>query len=443
MELKILTFNFWGLAFISKDRAPRLAALGATLARGEYDIVCLQELWIHAEYESLRHDIQAAYPYSRFFHTGALGSGLAIFSQHPITESHALPYSLSGVPHQVIQGDFYVNKAAARVTVRHARLGEIEVWNTHMHAAGEDGPDTAQAHRMAQAWQLATEVRRGARGGRYVFAMGDFNSQPWSIPIALLRGYGGLRDSFVEAHPQANDPLPNISATQALENVGMTCDSPLNTWSQGKPIPPNVTSAGGKRLDYIFYTPPLIQGHAQRGLRCSASKVVLTEHIPGREMSYSDHFGLASTFMLSDEPNPRPASQAPLLLDSASESSFVAPTAGGSVYELQRADSGSDGAIRAAITALHAYGQLARARTLRFSALVLTCIVAAVGLTVGSAWQPKAWIQPIFTLLAFALGAFGATMLYAGWLWGRWEKGLLDEVTSEMEEALRANEEAR
>ncbi len=103
--------------------------------------------------------------------SGALGSGLAIFSQHPITESHALPYSLSGVPHQVIQGDFYVNKAAARVTVRHATLGEIEVWNTHMHAAGEDGPDTSQAHRMAQAWQLATEVRRGARGGRYVFAV--------------------------------------------------------------------------------------------------------------------------------------------------------------------------------------------------------------------------------------------------------------------------------
>lgn len=275
--------------------------------------------------------------------------------------------------------------------------------------------------------------------------MGDFNSQPWSIPIALLRGYGGLRDSFVEAHPGANDPTPaSLTAAMALESAGMTCDSPLNTWSQGKPIPPNVTAAGGKRLDYIFYTPPRPPAHGQRGLRCSASKVVLTDHIPGREMSVSDHFGLASTFVLSDGPvNPTPASQAPLLLDSESESSVIPPTAGGSVYELQRADSGSDGAIRAALGALRAYGRLARARTLRFNALVLVCIVAVVGLTVGSAWQPKPWIQPIFTLLAFALGAFGATMVYVGWLWGRWEKGLLDEVTSEMEEVLRASEEGR
>ncbi|BEI96624.1 hypothetical protein CcaverHIS631_0202130 [Cutaneotrichosporon cavernicola] len=441
MELKILTFNFWGLAFLSKDRAPRLAALGSILARGEHDIVCLQELWIHDEYERLRQDIQGAYPYSRFFHTGALGSGLAIFSQHPITESHALPYSLSGMPHQVIQGDFYVNKAAARVAVRHPALGEIEVWNTHMHAAGEGGPDTVQAHRMAQAWQLATEVRRGTRGGRYVFAMGDFNSQPWSIPIALLRGYGGLRDSFLEAHPTANDPSPaGITATQALESAGMTCDSTLNTWSQGKPIPAHVTAAGGKRLDYIFYTP---SAH-ETGLRCSSSKVVLTEHVPGREMSISDHFGLSSTFILSDEVHrPTPASQAPLLLDSESETSVIHPTPGGSVYELRRADSASDGAVRAALATIRAYGRLARQRTLRFTALMVACIIAAVGLAVGSAWQPKPWIQPIFTLLAFALGAFGATMLYVGWLWGRWERGLLDEVTDEMEEVLRASEESR
>jgi hypothetical protein len=61
--------NARGLAFISKERAPRLAALGAILARGDYDIVCLQELWIYSEYEQLRQNIQGAYPFSRFFHT--------------------------------------------------------------------------------------------------------------------------------------------------------------------------------------------------------------------------------------------------------------------------------------------------------------------------------------------------------------------------------------
>jgi len=65
------------------------------------------------------------------------------------------------------------------------------------------------------------------------------------------------------------------------------------------------------------------------------------------------------------------------------------------------------------------------------------CLIA---LTVGSAWQPKSWIQPIFTLLGGALGAAGATLLYVGFLWGRWEQGILSEVTEEMELELRVVE---
>lgn len=102
---------------------------------------------------------------------GALGSGLAIFSKLPMTEAKAMPYSLSGLPSEVIAGDFFVNKAAGRVVVAHPVVGEIEVWNTHMHAGSEAPPETRQAHRVAQAWQLATEVRRGAATGRYIFCV--------------------------------------------------------------------------------------------------------------------------------------------------------------------------------------------------------------------------------------------------------------------------------
>ena len=40
-----------------------------------------------------------------------------------------------------------------------------------MHAAGEGPPDTRQAHRIAQAWQLANEIRGGAAKGRYILAV--------------------------------------------------------------------------------------------------------------------------------------------------------------------------------------------------------------------------------------------------------------------------------
>lgn len=46
-----------------------------------------------------------------------------------------------------------------------------------MHAAGEHPPDTRQAHRIAQSWQLANAVRGGAAKGRYVFVVRIFQQR--------------------------------------------------------------------------------------------------------------------------------------------------------------------------------------------------------------------------------------------------------------------------
>jgi len=70
----------------------------------------------------------------------------------------------------------------------------------------------------------------------------------------------------------------------------------------------------------------------------------------------------------------------------------------------------------------------------------ITAVVCLIGLTIGSAWQPKSWLQPIFTLLGGVFGAGGATMLYTGFVWGRWEEGILKEVMEEMELELRVVE---
>jgi sphingomyelin phosphodiesterase 2 len=120
-----------------------------------------------------------------------LGSGLAIFTRFPLISAQALPYSLSGSPAQAIEGDFFVKKAAANVTILHPLLGEVEIWTSHvsdvggpprylrvlmcvlaqMHAAGEHPPDTRQAHRITQSWQLANNIISGAAKGRYILAV--------------------------------------------------------------------------------------------------------------------------------------------------------------------------------------------------------------------------------------------------------------------------------
>ena len=64
--------------------------------------------------------------------SGALGSGLAIFTRFPLIAASALPYALSGTPAQAIAGDFFVRKAAGNIVILHPILGEVEVWNTHV-----------------------------------------------------------------------------------------------------------------------------------------------------------------------------------------------------------------------------------------------------------------------------------------------------------------------
>ncbi|WVW80018.1 hypothetical protein I302_101991 [Kwoniella bestiolae CBS 10118] len=521
--LKVLSFNVWGLAIISKDRLIRIKALAEYLASSNYDIVCLQELWVYKDFEIVREQVRRNLPFSRFFHTGALGSGLAIFTRFPLISAQALPYSLSGSPAQAFAGDFFVKKAAANIVIIHPILGEIEIWNTHMHAAGEHPPDTRQAHRIAQSWQLANAIKNGAAKGRYILAMGDFNSQPWSIPIAMLKNHANLTDSFESVTQTANmDLSPQPTPEEALKSYGMTCDSSLNTYSAGKPIPGNVLEKGGKRLDYIFFRQPAIarrrplvwgyrddenhgngessknangdrvelgdftgKGHMEVGkpitssvakapkLRCVKSEVILTGLVPGQSFSYSDHFALFSTFTIEDPPR-QPSSNShnqqttsisssdnsftplvPLINEpeqiNPTTTSFAPPSPDSPNINYApsspRTSTSSAGAItaktntvRSALDVLRLYTRISSKTSKLHLKICLGSLIGLIALTIGSAWQPKTWIQPIFTLIGGLLGASTATFLYTGFVWGRWEQGLLVEVTEEMELELRVAE---
>ena len=67
-----------------------------------------------------------------FVFSGALGAGLAILSRFPIIGATINPYSLNGSPIEVIQGDWFVGKAAASVLLAHPVLGQVQIFNTHV-----------------------------------------------------------------------------------------------------------------------------------------------------------------------------------------------------------------------------------------------------------------------------------------------------------------------
>lgn len=324
--------------------------------------------------------------------------------------------------------------------------------------------------------------------------MGDFNAQPFSIPIAILKSHAGLTDSYLTTHPTANQSYgDHRSPQEGIDGFGMTCDSTLNTYSAGKPIPDNVTNQGGKRLDYIFHRQPEIarrrpliwgyrddvgEGQAwgegdtelEEGkpiqssvdnapiLRCVKSEVVLTEKVPGRSFSYSDHFALFSTFHI-DTPERKPSklngkphgndftplvpllNEAEVVNENMTTFAPISPSRSPDTTRVSTSSTGEKSTVvRSALNTLRQYTQISQHTAKQHLRYFGAAVIALIALTVGSAWQPKSWLQPIFTLVGGLLGAAGATFLYTGFVWGRWELGLLTETTEEMELELRVVE---
>ncbi|KAJ7161318.1 inositol phosphophingolipids phospholipase C [Mycena crocata] len=424
-QLRVLTLNCWGLKYVAKNRIDRIRGIANELAKFEHDIIALQEIWVFADYEHVRDTGLKRLPYSKFFYSGALGSGLALFSQFPIIATSVHPYSLNGAPIDVGGGDWFVGKAAVSIIISHPILGQVQIFNTHLYAkGGEDGPEYNRAHRLVNAWEFSKLARQAAELGRYVIAAGDFNSIPSTLPMALIREYADLSDSWAVAHPN-NPTISSPSAMDAVTLFGVTADSPLNSYSAGKPIGPYARKFLGKRLDYILYRQPIRPltrpDDPLPVLKCIECTVVLTDKVPGRPFSYSDHFGLEATLEIQT------GTQVPADL---ADPHNVWSSAGADAIAASELSADS---LSTTMQALAACYRFSRQRARKELSLFALCIVILIGLAIGSSWLPHAWINPIFVLFTVFVSWLGTTMLYEGFLYGNWECNALMNVIEELE----------
>jgi len=271
-----------------------------------------------------------------------------------------------------------------------------------------------RAHRLVNAWELAKLVRLSATVGRYVIVAGDLNGIPKTLPMTVIRDHAGLTDAWVEAHPQPASSLSGLNAAQVLDTFGVTADSPLNTYSAGKPLDPTARAELGKRLDYILFRHPLLFDAAKMPhLTCNESRVVLTERVPRHNFSFSDHFGLEAILDIvrpQDVTDTNVPTWSPPSPTSLSEDSFSA--------------------FQHALTACY---RISQSRSNFELSIFASCVSLVVVLCVGSAWIPFSWINPIIVLLSTALGWLGTTMLYSGFIFGNWERRALTTIIEELE----------
>lgn len=240
--------------------------------------------------------------------------------------------------------------------------------------------------------------------------------------MSVIKDYTDLRDAWVDTHPNVPSAFPpNMTPADALHTFGVTADSPVNTYSAGKPLDAYARQFMGKRLDYVLYRPPVHSSRSSNApvLEPTQSDVVFTEHVPTKRYSFSDHFGLEATFSIR-LPEGQPG-------DVHDPSGVEAPAASNPGPVL------SDGSITTLIQTLTTAYRHSRSKLRLHLGLFFGSLVFVIGLTVGSAWLPHSWINPIFLFVTTVIAWLATTMLYVGFIFDNYEANTLNNVIEELE----------
>lgn len=206
---------------------------------------------------------------------------------------------------------------------------------------------------------------------------------------------------------------------EAIQNNGITCDSPLNSWSAGKHFNDDVIRHKGKRLDYIMFLRAK-KGRGSADTSCihvENCKVTATENCPGTDYSLTDHFGVEAQFAFTSFTDDDPTS--PNLADHNDETLIPARPHSREAVSL----------ALAAITIYSSRSQIAHQGQLALFGMSLLGIPV---LSIAASFQPLKWLNWIFVLLGIGNGVLGATMLYTGFVGGRWERSAIKNVMGDM-----------
>jgi endonuclease/exonuclease/phosphatase family metal-dependent hydrolase len=223
-----------------------------------YDIIAFQELWMEEDFRHLQEALHPLLPYSTYFYSGAIGSGLATFSRWPITEVEFRRFSISGRPEHILRGDWFAGKGIGLVKVQHPDGDTIAVLNTHV-AANYDG-DPYATHRLIQAHQYKRFFGGiQSSGDTLLVGAGDFNMEREALPFRMF--FAGMTSPW------------------AAYEQPVTFNDPSNTYSSTGPV---------ERIDHILYE----KGSLEVVGKC----VAFNERLGARNISLSDHYGLTAEF---------------------------------------------------------------------------------------------------------------------------------------------------
>lgn len=264
---------------------------------------------------------------------------------------------------------------------------------------------------------------------------GDFNTIPTTLPMTVIRDHASLSDAWEVTHPPTSVTSTSIpSPPQAIETFGVTADSPLNSYSAGKYLDAHASAWQGKRLDYILFrdpAPPLSPAAQLPTLAATSARVLLTEPVPGSPFSYSDHFGVSATLQIKypDHARATTSNNELRIAQNQSMATISALSAPAPVQKSARLAAADASAVLGALTTCYRYSCTRAKRHLSLFGLSVGTLIFLAA--TASRFPIRA--TPFVVLGSAAATWLGTTMLYVGFVYGRWEANALMNVIEEFE----------
>ncbi|NWR80097.1 NSMA phosphodiesterase, partial [Centropus unirufus] len=402
LQLRVFDLNCWAIRYLSKRRQERVRLIGDSLRRHRFDLALLQEVWSEQDYSDLKARLESCYPFSHYFRSGVIGSGLCVFSRFPILDTLLYQYSLNGYPYMLQHGDWFCGKSVG--------LDRGSCWHgggvtptlpppCQLHAEYSREKDAYLPHRLVQAWELAQFIRHTSKAADVVLLGGDLNMHPEDVGIRLLRGWAGLQDAFTEA----------TRFEGCEDGCTLIPNNCFTVKSELLPFPLGI------RIDYILY-----KAISSFTVKCEELKTT-TGTAPGGDIPFSDHEAVMATLHIQRQgqaAGAHPGTTEPTLVDVVTEA---------------RTEVGVG--LRAARRQRYSSGRMAVLALL----LLLLQAAAALGTLAGlAAEQPFPKLS--FSLLAFL--AIGVLLLAAGLhLFHTMEVKMLQGTEEQLRMALRALQE--
>ncbi|XP_018327472.1 putative neutral sphingomyelinase [Agrilus planipennis] len=276
MDLKVFTLNCWGIPIVSKDRKIRIPAIAEFLASGPYDFVCLQEVWSTADFELIRKKVEYTLPYSHYFYSGVVGSGVCVFSKFALCDVLFHQWPVNGYVHKIQHGDWFGGKGVGLCRIK-VKNFSINIYSAHLHAEYDTTCDDYLAHRVLQAFDTAQFIKMTSTSADLIILAGDLNTEPESIAYRIIVERANLRDSFTEAKQLY---LKTDGTNECCQN-SYTSKALLKT---KKP---------GKRIDYILFA-----CHKRLEIVSVQYSQPLPNRIPENFVSYSDHEAVCASLKI-------------------------------------------------------------------------------------------------------------------------------------------------